>query len=157
MRPLNRPFAPALPVTAYRTFQIAAPLSTHFRWGTCEQAQCDGYVRGWTSRLDETTEQGLGLAHYIRKDSGRRFREEKFPGGVTEFVFEPGQKCFRRATNVPGQDHQIRIDRPEHFVVRDGDWRGNPTKRRMKHKNAIEWVEHFQEHQDKLRALQQRG
>lgn len=150
MRPLNRPFAPAMPVTAYRTFQIAAPRSTHFRVGTCAEAGCEEYERGWTSRIDETTEFGQAQAHYIRKDSGRRFREEKRPDGFTMFAFEPGQKCFRR-------EHLIRLDRPEHFVVRDGDWRGNPTKRRMRHKNAIEWVEHFQEHQDQLRSAMERG
>ena len=40
------------------------------------------------------------------------------------FTFEAGQQCFTQH-HVP--------DRPQFFVVRDGDWRGNPTGQNRLH------------------------
>jgi hypothetical protein len=148
MRPLNR-IQPALPVQAYKTFEVRRPLATHFRPGTCAEADCPAYERGWTTNVDESTDLGQAQAHYIRKESGRRFREESHPEGMTAFVFEAGQKCFA--------EHRVPLDRPALYVVRGGDWRGNPLREFYQHSRPDFWVEDFALHQAGLRAVQDRG
>lgn len=151
--PLNR-ITPDLPAHAYKTFSVSAPRSTHFRPATCAEVQCDGHTRGWKSLIDESTDLGRGQAFYIRKQSGRRFAEERLPDGRTMFGFEPGQRCFR----TTDQNHHVRLDKPEIYVVRDGDWRGNPrgTDPRQ-HKYADDWLEDFSDHQDRLTTRLQQG
>ncbi len=100
---------------------------------------------GWTTLIDERTELGMGQAYYIRKQSGRRFREMRQADGRTEFLFEPGQRCFK------SHEHRIRIERPEIYVVRDGDARGNPRgTAARRHASAADWQEDFAEHQQTL-------
>lgn len=135
---INR-IQPVGPVQAYKTYQLASPVSTHYRDGTCDEAGCLAQQHGWQTSVDETTELGQKQAHYIRKISGRRFTEQRTIG-LTVFVFEAGQRCF--AT------HKVPLDRPEFYVVRDGDWReyGRP---RM-HSRPDDWVDDFAEHQDRI-------
>lgn len=64
----------------------------------CERAECPHYNFGWTTLVDPATPLGKGQMHYIRKVSGRSFREEpsgQHQGALLLFTFEPGQKCFR--------------------------------------------------------------
>jgi hypothetical protein len=143
-------FEPAMPVTAYKTYRIVSPQQTHFRPATCAEAGCTTYLNGWQSTIDETTVLGQQQAHYIRKQSGRGYTEERLPNGLTQFTFEAGQRCF-------GGDHQVRLDRPELYLVRGGDWRGNPTGENRQHANAAEWVEDFGEHQQRLADEMKKG
>lgn len=149
MRPVNR-VDPKLPVTSMQTYSVVAPLSTHFRAATCEEVECTKYVQGWVSPIDESTELGRAQAYYIRNHSGRHFTEDRnqMPG-LTMFVFEAGQKCFKQ--------HQTRLDRPELYIVRDGDWRGNPTGNCRQHVNAEDWVDDFKNHQAELADEIQKG
>ncbi|MGE5828654.1 MAG: hypothetical protein ACM30G_09870 [Micromonosporaceae bacterium] len=130
---------PVGPVHAYKTYQIVSPVSTHYRDGDCDEAGCLAQAHGWRTVVDETTELGRRQAHYIRTASGRRFTEERGP--LTTFTFEPGQRCF--AT------HKVPLERPELYVVRAGDHRGNPTGEVRRH-SPDSWVNDFGEHQDKL-------
>lgn len=152
MRPVNR-ITPNLPPSAYRTFQIVSPLSTHWRPATCEEAECEQYARGWKSAIDESTELGQKQAWYIRKQSGRKYTESRDEQpGLTVFTFEAGQPCFSA-----GQ-HKVPLGRPEHYLVKGGDWRGNPTgMSTRKHSKPEHWVEEFQENQDKLIQHQVKG
>jgi hypothetical protein len=140
---------PNLPVHGYQTFQIVAPVSTHWRAATCEEADCLAMQRGWTTTVDEQTDLGKRQAHYIRREAKRSFVEEKRPDGLTAFKFKAGQNCFR--------EHKVRVEREEIFVRRDGDWRGNPTQQRTRYDRADQWVSDFAEHQDNLARHQQRG
>lgn len=140
---------PQLPVTAVQTYAIHAPRSTHFVDATCVQVECADWQNGWRSRIDERTELGMGQAYYIRKESGRSFREEKDEQGLTVFTFAPGQRCFRGP-------HRRRLDRPEIYVVRNGDWRANLGLKRQ-HVRAADWVEDFALHQQAVANRQQRG
>lgn len=152
MRPINR-ITPNLPASAYRTFQITSPLSTHWRPATCEEAECQSFLNGWKSAIDESTELGQKQAWYIRKQSGRKHTEsrEEQPG-LTVFTFEAGQSCFSA-----GQ-HKVPVGRPEFYLVKGGDWRGNPTgMSTRKHSKPEHWVEDMQEGFDKLRTAQERG
>jgi hypothetical protein len=150
---LRQPFRlpPAGPVQAYRTFGYRRPLATHWRPATCAEVDCPHHVHGWTTTVDERTDLGMGQAHYIRYDSGRGFREHRNAAGLTVFTFPPGQRCFASG------DHRLEVGLPPIYVVRDGDWRGNPTGWTRTHARGALWVEEWAEHQDRVRAERQRG
>lgn len=136
------------PLQAMQTYQIASPLATHFRKGTCEEADCQAYQHGFRFRVDETTDLGQGQAHYFRKDAGRRFTEERDDAGLTVFTFKPGQQCF--------QDHQVPIDRPAAFLVRAGDitHRGNVLRH---HTSGESFMDDLHTTTDRIVTAQQRG
>jgi hypothetical protein len=134
---------PAMDVGSYKTYQIRAPKTAHTRIGSCESAGCDANEFGWRTVVP----LGSPQADYIRNHSGRRFREV-VEDSQCHFTFYPGQQCFTQ--------HHVQ-DRPTFYVVRDGDFRGNPTGRRRMHASGADWVEDFAEHQAKLADQQQKG
>lgn len=144
LRPVNR-VDPALPVQAYQTYQITSPRDTSVV-AACEQVGCPQWRHGWDSVIDERTELGATQARYIRTESRRTFRELKTEAGLTVFRFESGQRCFA--------EHRTR---PEIYLVRDGDWRGNPSGRKRQHTRAADWVEDFGENQLRLVDQQKKG
>ena len=147
MRDLNRGERHLLPVTSYQSFEIKAPLGTHFRPGTCAEANCPNYLHGWRVRVEGLP---LEMVHAART-SGRRYREEQIADGETWLMFEAGQPCFRAS------QHRVRVERPELYIARAGDARGNPTGQVTRHTRPEHWVEQFADNQDKLAAVQQRG
>ncbi|MEN8184355.1 MAG: hypothetical protein ABFS46_17655, partial [Myxococcota bacterium] len=114
MRPLNR-ITPAAPAHAYQTYEVISPIATHFNEASCSEADCAAQANGWQTFVDESTPLGQRQAHYIRRISGRGFTEEFNENGVTVFTFGAGQECFTT--------HQVRSDRPEVYLVGQGDWR----------------------------------
>lgn len=147
MQQMNR-VEPLMPAAAYKTFEIAAPASTHFRPATCAEVDCPHYLNGWRVRVEGLPPEMVHTA----KTSGRRFRELRVAESETWLVFEAGQSCFQAS------QHRTRLDRPELFVVRDGDHRGNPrgTKARL-HQRPEHWTEQFAEHQQGLADAHQKG
>lgn len=132
-----------------KTFQIAAPLSSHRRPATCEEVQCANAENGWKMRINEGDPQlGAKQAHYIRKMSGRKFTEHKLPGGLTEFVFSSGQPCFA--------EHTTRLERQELYVVRDSGLGGRPGRSR-RHTKPEFWIEELSENQDRLSKIIEKG
>lgn len=156
---------PGLPAAEMKTYAIEAP-PCNFRRATCDEVECSAMANGWVTRVDESTELGQGQAHYIRHDSGRQFTETRERADVpdlpeyvgvlgaelTVFTFPAGQPCFRQAS------HRVPLERPELFVVREGDWRGNPRGIPVyRHTRPEFWVEDLHEHTDKLITLHERG
>lgn len=137
--------APLGPASAYVTYSISVGRDVEVV-AACQDVGCEYWRDGWDSPIDERTEQGRMWAHMIRRESGRDFKELKRADGVTVFRFAPYQRCFR--------EHRTR---PDLFVVRDGDWRGNPTKRGRVHANGRDWAEDFQEHEGQLADLRKKG
>ena len=133
---------------AYKTYSIVAPASTHFRKATCAETDCPDYLHGWRVRVEGLEPEMVHAA----KNAGRKYREMQVAEGETWLVFEAGQPCFRAG------EHRLRLDKPELFLVRDGDWRGNPrgTKTRM-HQRPDLWVEDFGEHQQNIADQIERG
>jgi hypothetical protein len=134
---------PALPVGSYKTYQIKQPKTGHTRIGSCEAANCPNYEHGWRTVVPI----GSAASDYIRNKSGRHFREEVVDGQCV-FTFYPGQQCFT--------EHHV-TDRPQFFLVRDGDFRGNPTGRQRMHTQGSYWVEDFQENQAALAERLEKG
>lgn len=144
MQTANR-IDPNLPVQQYQTYSITAPTDTAIV-AACEQVGCPQWQHGWDSVIDEATDLGKQQAAYIRTQSRRTFRELRTEAGLTVFRFESGQRCFA--------EHRTR---PEIYLVRDGDWRGNPTGRQRQHTRPADWVEDMAENQGRLVDLQERG
>ena len=147
-----------MPPGAYKTFRLSAPLRTHWRPASCADAGCPYYLNGWKTVVDESTDLGQRQAHYIRRESGRRFTEDRNERpGLTTFVFEPGQECFAAAAHaddpVRGR-HVVRNDRPARTLVHDGDWRAaGPSVER----HPDDFTEEFVTHQNRLKTLLERG
>lgn len=140
MRPVTR-IPPLGPPQAYKTYEIDAPEQTHFRDATCTEVDCAMQASGWVTAVDEATALGQQQARYIRRVSDRAYMEEH-ENGQTMFRFPAGEECFSQ--------HRIRLERPEYFIVRGGDFRGNPRGDVRVHDSADDWVEDFAEHQDRL-------
>jgi hypothetical protein len=133
--------APALPVHAVKTYQMAQPLATHWRPATCAEVECPNYLNGWRVRVEGLPPQLLHAAAH----SGRRHSRLDAGEGETWLVFEAGQPCFAASA------HRIPAGRPLRFFERGGDWRGNPRGERRE-LNQADWVDSFANHQDRLAA-----
>lgn len=131
---------PAMPVGAYKTYNIGTPLATHWTAATCAQVDCEHYLNGWALHVQALSEEDLHLA----KTAGRRYRVHDVGPGETWMVFEPGQPCFAAGT------HMRRLERPENFTTRSGDWRGDPTGRGSQVLSAQSWVDDCGENQENL-------
>jgi hypothetical protein len=149
-RPLTR-ITPAAPSAAFKTYQIAAPVSSHWRSASCAEVDCPAHQYGWSTTVDTATDLGQGQAYYIRRESGRSYREEQVGPGMVRFTFGPGQRCFRADT------HRVRTGRPEIFAVRGGDWRGNPTGDKRQHQSPDDWLDDFATHQQYITDRRERG
>ena len=141
--PVNR-IMPNGPVGAYQTYTVTSPLDRWVR-SACADVLCAAWQFGWRTIVDEATPVGREQAAYIRQRSRRTFTERP-AGALTEFVFDSRQRCFA--------EHRTR---PEIYVVRGGDWRGNPTRQRRTHQRAADWVEDFGEHQQQVADQVSRG
>lgn len=134
-------------VQDYKTYQIVAPLKTHWRPATCAEVNCPQYEKGWQVRVENLTPEMLHAA----KTCGRKYSELRVADGETWLVYEAGQSCFRAS------QHRVKLDRQEIYIARDGDWRGNPTGRVLKHTRPENWVDDFQSNSEKLIDLRERG
>ncbi len=136
----------------YQTFQVKAPLATHWVERPCDGTgvNCKAAEFGWKMVLDLKTDLGQQQARYIKYQSGRKYEIADQNNGMVTLVFPGGQPCF--AT------HRVRIERPEIFAVRSGDRRGNPLGIRPRvHTKAEHWVEEFAENQSRLADIQKKG
>lgn len=129
----------------YVTYNIAAGRDTGVV-AACKDVGCQAWAHGWETTVDEATDLGAAQASYIRWQSGRTFTEARTGGGLTVFRFESFQRCFA--------EHRTN---PDVFSVRDGDWRGNPTRRGRLHANGRDWIEDLIEHEGGLADLRQKG
>lgn len=148
MQPQPNRFAPRLPVTAVKSYELRSPLATHWRDATCAEVDCPAHAHGWVTTVDVATELGRQQANYIRLHSGRHFTAEE-TGTLVAFTFPAGQTCFAQ--------HKVPLGRPEFYRVVGGDWRGNPRGEVRNHANAADWQDDFANHQDKLATEAQKG
>lgn len=139
---LNR-LPPAMRIEAYKTYNIAAPLETHWTAATCEQVDCPQYLNGWAIQLEILTPQD----QYMVRTAGRKFVEHSVGPGQTWLVFEPGQPCFRAGT------HMRKLERDDVYGIRAGDWRGDPTRRGLQQVSTQTWLDDSGENQQNLHDL----
>lgn len=131
---------PSLPVSAMRTYSVKMPVQTHFRPATCEEYGCETFLGGWVTMLSVAQ---TDLIDALRR-SGRPYTEKRGENGMIEFRFEPGTPCFKQST------HRVSLERDPVLIVRDGDWRGNPTGWARRHASMNDWIEDFALHQQRV-------
>ena len=140
---INRP-QPKMATHKYRTYRIAAPAS-HWRTVSCQEFDCQAYREGWSySKADLIAENLL----YKVTHAGRKWKEIDLGNGPWIYFF-PGQKCFQAPT------HRV-LERPEIYVTGRGDFRSF-SLRQAQVLSGENWLDHFANHQDKLKTIQDRG
>ena len=142
---------PNIPAGGYQTYEIDAPLETHWRQATCEEVECPHYLHGWaTTMLPSTDDERFMLA--AAKHFGIKFLTPvmRTSEGLNRYMFPPGQKCFKH------QAHRVPLERDPIFKVWGGDWRGTDGTGREFAK-AENWIDHFANHQDKIAKKLERG
>lgn len=128
----------------YKSYSVFAPPKSHFRRATCEEYECDGYMFGFVTTVDTSTELGQRQYHFLTHDKRRTYSMQRPSLTLVKFVYKPGTICM-------GWDsHRVPIGRPPRLLVADGDWRGNPTGRFRRHDRIEHWVEDFGLNQEKL-------
>ena len=90
---------------AVQRFRIAIPAATHRRPASCRDVDCTHYLHGWQT----VVAVGSAQEHFIRKQSGRRFRVEQTSDTILTFTFESGQRCF-------GTQHTVQTGRPPFYL-----------------------------------------
>lgn len=134
----------------YKTYAVASPIETHTRDASCSEVDCEAYAQGWRSTIDVSTRLGAAQAKYIVEQSGRSYTLSEPIPNLLIFEFAAGQECFAQ--------HRVTLDRPSLFIVQGGDWRGNPLNTpRTLHSGPDPWVDDFATHQEKLKAIIERG
>jgi hypothetical protein len=143
--------APLAGPAAYKTYSMTMPARTHWRPATCEEVLCMAFLNGFATTVDTSTELGRKQYHFITRDRERSPKAEKAGETLVTFTFPPGTPCFAR------RDHKVALERPAHFLVTGGDFRGNPTGMRRRHANGAEWAEDCAEHLDRVNTERNRG
>lgn len=156
--------AARLPPHAVKTYEVDRPRQTHSRPATCTETGCAARRNGWVTVADERTPAGQSIAHQVRRYARpvgavlapavaarvRRYIETRDPDGTTHFTFPAGQECF--------EPHRIELERPALYIVREGDYRGNPRGGTpFVHSSGAAWVEDSALHQAGLAAEYQKG
>lgn len=145
---------PALPVQAMQTYGLSAPQATHYRRASCREVDCSNYANGWVSGFDVTDAEQARACRIVREHSGRLFTVQEIRGASHSvervlLTFGPGQECF-----LP---HRVALEREPTYFLRDGDWRANPTGRKIVFTDATSFVDDFGEHQEKIKTRVERG
>lgn len=145
---------PARPVTLMQTYGLSAPQATHYRRASCREVDCPNYANGWVSGFDVTDPEQARACRIVREKSGRLFTVQEISGrgGVIANVlltFGPGQECFLQ--------HRVQLEREPVYFLRDGDFRGNPTGRKIVFSSHVPFLDDWGEHQEKIKTLVERG
>jgi hypothetical protein len=144
---LNR-IAPVGPARAYKTYGASMPLATHWVAATCEELDCEPFLKGWSINVAPLSEQDIATI----KAFGYRYSVLPVSAEQTLWIFDAGQPCFKAAT------HRKATGRPALFYTRAGDWRGDPTGQRpYVHDSAENWVDDMATHLDRLRTETEKG
>ena len=90
-------------------FVYSRPAATHFRKATCKEVECPHWLIGWKTQVDTGTNLGQMQAAYLRHQSGRHFTEERAGDTLINFIFPPGQTCFR--------EHKVPTGKPPSYLI----------------------------------------
>lgn len=151
---------PKLPTQAYNTFRVSSPVATHFRAATCQEFNCSNYNNGWSYIKAELEKENL---LYAVTHAGKRYREMSIPVLIKvddewitgpeqlSLVFEPGQSCFQE------RSHVVPLGRPEFYFAGRGDFRSFRPREARRFNHSEDWLDMFQNEQDKIITTIQRG
>lgn len=142
---------PTLPPGAMQTFEVDAPLATHWRAATCEEVECAAWMQGWTTDVpSDHPDEIRMLKAYEKEIRSGGITATTTPEGLMRYSFPAGTPCFRRIY------HRLPLERDAIFTVRSGDHRGTDGVI-CQYNNGAEWVDAFANHQSKISDLVNRG
>lgn len=147
---MSAPFRPepVLRAEHMKTYAIVRKDGLHYRPATCAEVECPQWAHGWQTRVPT----GSDLDKYLAsKAHGRAFTYGFREKGERTYLFPSGQECFRSSM------HRVPIEREPFFVVRDGDWRGNPRGTAAVNRRPDDWVDDFANHQQRIADARDRG
>lgn len=121
------------------------------RPASCEEYECDGWLYGFVTTVDLSTDLGQRQHHFLTHDKHRSYTMQRVSMQLVKFVYKPGNIC------MSWDQHRVPIGRPPRLLVVGGDWRGNPRGTMVRHTKIDHWCEDFGEHQQKLAEYQNRG
>lgn len=120
-------------------YRMLQPISTHMRFATCEEVDCEPYLHGWRVPLSAMIAEGYADL----KRLGYRFARVELGAGEGYLEFEAGQQCFNQLH--PDRRHRTLVGRAPLFK-RNG----------YLHSTAESWVDDFATNQDRLITLRER-
>lgn len=149
--------------SAITTYQVVSPRQTHTRPATCAEVDCaaerDGFAvvcdltpqgRAWARRLRSVCRPaGARLSPVVAARIHGRYTITVDATGVETYTFPAGTPCFT--------SHRVTLDRPELYIVRGGDLRGNPRRIMRRVERPDQWVDEFATNQDQIATRVQRG
>lgn len=135
----------------YKSYSVRAPVKTHWRSATCEEYECDAFLRGFITTVALTSDLGQKQYHYLTHDKTRAYSMQRVGADIVKFIYGPGNRCFK------SDDHRVPIGKPPRLLVVGGDWRGNPRKEFIVHSRVDDWVDDCREHQEKMATILRRG
>lgn len=137
--------------TDFRTFGVRSPIETHTRPASCAEVECGAHVHGWRTTVLAGSDDDAFLRQAARGEHDghrRHFVEIPQGDGMVQFVFHPGQTCFRVST------HRVDLERPALFLRRDGDWRAHLGGERV-YDRPDQFVDDLYSHTDSIRHLKE--
>jgi hypothetical protein len=148
---------PGLPPEQRTTWEMARPLSTHWRTVTCELAaqvgMCDHYTDGFALEFNPADPE---LADHRAGLRAAGYRWTEVPGqnqpGFIRFVFPPEQNCLASRR----QSHLIPRERTPLLRVFHGDWRAHGATDRVHTRNE-DFAEDLWTHVNTLQTKYQEG
>lgn len=145
-------FTPRGPAQAFQTYGVRTVPNRKGRRATCAEIGCAPHLHGWRTVLDPADPQTGARVHFIRTDRTRRHVEGRDEAGRFVFEFEAGQTCFSATDDQHWTEHDAL------YLIRGGDWRGDPTGRPARtYDRPDQWVDDFASHQDRLATRRARG
>ncbi len=141
-RPLNRPWEADGDFPgpeAFKTYQIAAPSTTHRRRATCAEVDCAKRRTGYRAQFDVSTVAGRANAHLVESLKTQRMFGRKVEGSLVTYTFPAGQDCL--------DVHTVPLEREPFYVVRGGDHRGDPRRTATRKLSVADWTDDFANHQ----------
>jgi hypothetical protein len=136
--------------TAYKTYGMSMPLSSHWRKATCAEIWCEHWRHGWVTIVDLSDSDGRERAQFIMADSERKHTVARTGLNTFEFTFPAGQRCY-----LSGR-HMLPLDKQPLLYVRPGDFRAKTGETRW-HSRTEDWVEDSQQSLDRIRTRAERG
>lgn len=143
---------PKLPVAQMKTYEMRFPVGTHHRKATCQEIDCPQYLNGWQMGFDLTDPAKVEAANWVRNKSGLAYHYVLTETTVT-FTFPPGQQCLESRI----RPHTVSLEREPLYLVRGGDWRGNPLRTRTVHANGADFADDWHTSLDRLEENLRRG
>jgi hypothetical protein len=136
------------PVHTMRTYQMDQSIATHYRRATCAEVDCPARAHGWKMGFDLSDPEKAAAARWIRDHSGRSMSAQVIGDTVT-LTFPAGQDCFEK--------HRMHLEREPFYVVRGGDFRGNPMRVSTRHRAADTFVDQWENDLDQINTVRNRG